>query len=379
MLRWGAGPDWAAAAADRLPSTILSALDRMGRNIMHFSSAAVILLIASCMLHGQAGAREVLRVLAWPGYADQDWVLAFSKRYDVDVEVSLVSSDDELWARMNANKGRNFDVFAANTAEMVRYIDAGLSVPLRLKNIPNTRNQVSRFQPLTRIPGISRGGSVYAVPFTYSEMGLIYNRKLVKQPPTSMLAMWDPQYKGKVLAYDGSSHNFSLTALTLGIRNPFKLDDTAFARTLQRLRELRRNLHGLYSRPEEAVDLFREHQIALMFGNYGTQQVQLLRKAGQDVGYVIPREGALAWLDCWATTVGAKNRAIAEAWINFTLEPAVSGQLPARQGLANTIEASSSGSTTDGDKLIWLQPVENYDKRTLFWERIRSGYQKRKF
>lgn len=346
---------------------------------MHISNRVVVLAITACLLHAPAGAREVLRVLAWPGYADQDWVQAFSKRYDVDVEVSLVSSDDELWTRMNANKGRNFDVFAANTAEMVRYIDAGLSVPLELKNIPNVRNQTPRFQPLTKIPGIARGGSVYAVPFTYSEMGLIYNRKLVKQAPTSMSAMWDPQYQGRVLAYDGSSHNFSLTALTLGIRNPFKLDDAAFARTLQRLRELRRNIHSLYSRPEEAVDLFREHQIALMFGNYGTQQVQLLRKAGQDVGYVIPREGALAWLDCWAVTVGAKNRAIAEAWINFTLEPAVSGQLPTRQGLANTIEAASSGSTTDSDKLIWLQPVENYDKRTLFWERIRSGYQKRKF
>lgn len=322
----------------------------------------------------QVDARETLRVLAWAGYADPDLVAEFERQQNVNVEVSIVGSDDELWQKVSKNKAQNFDVFAVNTAELQRYIDKGLSQPLILGDIPNTKMQLRRFRNLAAIPGLLRGGMPYAIPYTYSEMGLIYNRKLVKQAPTSMNAMWDPAYQGKVLAFNGSTHNFSLTALALGMADPFQLGAPAFTQVVNRLRELRRNLFGLYNLPEEAVQLFRENQIALIYGNYGSQQVQLLRRAGADIGYVIPAEGALAWLDCWAMTSGAKNRALAAAWINYTLTPKVSGQLPIRQGLANTIDASSSTYAREDDRLIWLRPVEDAKKRSLFWERIHSGY-----
>ena len=42
------------------------------------------------------------------------------------VEVSFVSSDDVLRQKISANQGCDFDVFAANTAEMQHYIDERL-------------------------------------------------------------------------------------------------------------------------------------------------------------------------------------------------------------------------------------------------------------
>ena len=45
------------------------------------------------------------------------------------------------------------------------------------------------------------------------------------------------------------------------------------------------------------------------------------RAAGADVGHAIPRRGALAWLDCWAISRGVRDKALAEAWIDFLLEP----------------------------------------------------------
>ena len=66
-------------------------------------------------------------------------------------------------------------------------------VPLRLANIPNTTHQLPHFCEVARIPGIVRLREVYAVPYTYLEMGLIFDRRQFKQPPTSLAAMWDPQ------------------------------------------------------------------------------------------------------------------------------------------------------------------------------------------
>jgi putative spermidine/putrescine transport system substrate-binding protein len=96
-----------------------------------------------------------------------------------------------------------------------------------------------------------------------------------------------------------------------------------------------------------------------------------LRDAGADVGYVIPQEGALAWLDCWAVTRGAKNRRLAERWINFMLDKKVSSELIGRQGLSNTIEVDTESRGTD--KIIWLEPLEDDKRRSALWGRIISG------
>jgi putative spermidine/putrescine transport system substrate-binding protein len=134
---------------------------------------------------------------------------------------------------------------------------------------------------------------------------------------------------------------------------------------------LRRNVLTFYSSPEEAVRLFNGNEVALVFGNYGTQQVKALKDAGADIGYVIPREGALAWLDCWVISRGSRNRPLAHAWINFMLERKVSQRLTEKHGLANTVTPFPS-SAPDA-RIVWLQPVEDPARRKALWDRIMSG------
>ncbi len=317
----------------------------------------------------QAGG--ILRVLAWPGYADPDMVKTFEQRTGAKVEVSYIDTDEALWARISKNQGGDFDVFAVNTAELQRYIQKALVVPINPEAIPNTRRQLPQFQALEKIPGILHGGKVFAMPYTYSEMGLIYDRQQIKSPPTSIQALWDPRYQGKVLLYNGGAHNFALAAQALGSRTPFALQPPQWERAVQQLIALRRNALTFYSQLDDSVQWFQSRKAALLFANYGSQQFKQLQAAGLDVGYAIPQEGALAWLDCWVVTRGAKDTALAEAWINYTLEAGPGQILQDRQGLANT--TAPSPYLGPQDKLIWLEPVENVERRNLLWSRIVSG------
>ena len=322
-------------------------------------------------------AEKVLRVLAWPGYADADVVKAFEARYQAKVEVTLVDSDEALWAQMHAKDAPPFDVLAANTAEIRRYTQANLLAPLDPASLPNTKKQLPRFQALTSIEGITSAGKVYAIPFTYSSMGLIYDRKQIPIAPRSMRELWNPRYRGKVLDFNSAQHNFSFTALALGYPHPFQLDAAQIRVIAHKLVDLRRNLLTYYTLPEEATAYFIQHKVALMFGNYGTQQVELLRRAGADVGYVIPDEGVLAWLDCWSMTRSATDRPLALAWINYMLEPGVSALLTQRQGLANTLTAPAENS--DAAHLVWIGPVEDIQRREELWTRIVSGDRSERF
>ncbi|SMG58038.1 extracellular solute-binding protein [Paraburkholderia susongensis] len=322
-------------------------------------------------------AGKVLHVLAWPGYADPDVVQTFETRYQAKVEVTLVDSDEALWTQMHRTDGTHFDVLAANTAEIHRYTQANLLAPLDLASLPNTRRQLPRFQALGSIEGLTSAGKVYAIPFTYSSMGLIYDRKQIPVAPRSMRELWNPRYRGKVLDFNSAQHNFSFTALALGYPNPFQLDRTQMRTIAHKLVELRRNLLTYYTLPEEATAFFIEHKVALMFGNYGTQQLKMLRHAGADVGYVIPDEGALAWLDCWSMTRSASDRALALAWINYMLEPDVSALLTQRQGLANTL--TEPAETSANAHIVWIGPVEDIQRREDLWARIQSGDRSERF
>jgi putative spermidine/putrescine transport system substrate-binding protein len=173
-----------------------------------------------------------------------------------------------------------------------------------------------------------------------------------------------------VLAFNTGNHNFSLASLALG-GDPFQIRSADFPRVTDKLIALRRNVLTFYSLPEEAAELFRTHSVALIFANYGRQQLRQLRDAGVDVGYVVPREGALAWLDCWAVSQGARDPALASLWINYMLEPEVSRALTDRQDLSNTLQEPKDASPSS--RLIWLRPVEDDERRAALWQRIVSG------
>jgi len=333
-----------------------------------------------------AQAAEALRVLTWPGYADPDIVRVFEQRTGRRVEVTVIDSDEALWSKIQGddsptNAGKDnapeqFDVFAVNTAELQRYVRQGLVRPIRTAAIPNLSRLLPRFREPAALPGVAHAGEVFAVPYAYAEMGLIYDRNQLAQAPTSISALWDPRFRGRVLAYNGGVHNVSLAAQSLGLPDPYRLRGGDWREVVDRLIELRRNVLTFYSRPEESAELFRRRNVTLMLANYGSQQVRLLQQAGANVGYVIPSEGALAWLDCWAITRNARDPALAEAWINYLLEEAPGKVLQDRQGLSNT--TSPSPYVQPDARLIWLEPVGDTERRNLLWERILSGYNAKK-
>lgn len=339
---------------------------RLSRVLNH-----VLGLVLGLVLSGPLSAAEALRVLSWPGYADADVVKAFEDRTGARVEVTVIDTDEMLWERISTHDAADFDVFAINTAELQRYIDRGLVVPLDLDALPNRKAQLPRFRDPATLPGVMRDGKVFAVPYAYAEMGLIYDRRQFDAPPQSIAALWDPQHRGKVLIYNSASHNFSLAAQMLAKPSPFRLEEADWAQAVEHLIALRRNILTIYLQPEESARLFVNRGAALLFANYGPQQLQLLRAAGANVDYVIPREGALAWLDCWVITRGARNPALAHAWIDYLLEAGPAEVLSQRHGLNNT--RSQPTHQAAADRLVWLEPVEQIERRILLWERIVSG------
>ena len=319
-----------------------------------------------------ARAAEELRILAWQGYADDDWVAAFEAETGADVSVVFVGTDDEIWAKMQGSEGKDFDVFAVNTAQLQRYIDSGLAQPWDLAAMPNQQQTLDRFKDLGKVSGTTRDGKPYGIPFAFDAVGLLYDKTKVVPPPTSMDALWDPKYAGKVLAYDNGEHNFSFTALTLGAENPFKLSDAQLEAAKAKLVDYKKQILSYYATADEVVQIIQNNDVALVWCNYGQQQVKMLQDAGlTDWVYVNPKEGALAWLDTWALSKGAQNPELAAKWVNFLLQKKIGEELSTRTGFGNTVAPFASAGADD--KIVWLEAVEDPTRRADLWNEIKAA------
>lgn len=137
-----------------------------------------------------------------------------------------------------------------------------------------------------------------------------------------------------------------------------------------KLVELKRNVLSFYTTADEAQQIYQNNDVALIWANYGQQQVKALQKIGAHVAYVNPSEGALAWLDNWVISKGVRDNAAAEKWIDFMLSKKVSGALSERTGFGNTV--TETGSAGGNDKLVWLNNVEDPLKRSDMWNEVKA-------
>lgn len=333
--------------------------------------AGLCTLFAMGIVSAEGVEAKELRILAWQGYADDDWVKEFEQKTGADVSVVFIGTDDEIWAKIKGSEGADFDLFAVNTAQLQRYIDAGLTTPIDLDKVPNQKGQLPIFNDLANVKGVMRDGKVHAIPFCFDSIGLIYDTDKVSPAPTTMDVLWDPKYKGKVLAYDNGEHNFSFTALTLGIADPFHLDAAQLDEIKAKLIALKGNVLSFYSTADEALQIYQNNDVALIWANYGQQQVKAMQSAGAHVAYVNPSEGALAWLDTWALTSGVVDKDLAEQWIDFVLQKQIGEQLSERTGFGNTVTPSPNAGAND--KLIYLEAVEDPTRRSDLWNEIKAA------
>jgi putative spermidine/putrescine transport system substrate-binding protein len=340
------------------------------KGLMKGTLLAALGLIAASWIAVPAQAKE-LRILAWDGYADDDWVKEFKAQCNCDVSVVVIGTDDEIWAKIKGSEGKDFDLFAVNTAQLQRYIDAGLTTPYDLGGVPNQKDVLPRFRDLSKVTGVMRDGKVHAIPYAFDSIGIIYDTDKVSPAPTSWDVMWDPKYKGKVLDYDNGEHNFSVTALDMGVENPFHLSADQLDKAKAKLVDLKHNVLSFYTTADEALQLYQHNDVAIIFANYGQQQVKAMTDAGAHIAYVNPKEGALAWLDTWAMTSGVRDKELAESWVNFVLQKKIGQQLSERTGFGNTV--TPFGSAGENDKLVWLETVEDPTKRADLWNEIKAA------
>jgi spermidine/putrescine-binding protein len=256
-------------------------------------------------------------VESWGGsYAEavKTYILEpFSKETGVTFKHSFFGNNAEQLAKLKTGKSR-VDMTFLSDSFVNRGALAKVLQPINLDNVPNYKGLYDKFQK----PPYDPGPDIYCVGYFYGDTAIAYNEDYVKPVPDSWEVMWDPKYKGRVVAYGSASGPVYLGALATG-QNINDIKDLKIIE--ERLMALKPNLLKWWSGGAENTELFATGEAWV--GNFWRGRVNNLRKEGHPIGYVQPKEGTGGWVDTMAVPSTAENKDAAEALINFAIEPEI--------------------------------------------------------
>ena len=104
---------------------------------------------------------------------------------------------------------------------------------------------------------------------------------------------------------------------------------------------------------------------------FGELQYRQLQSRGLKVGYLVPKEGAVGWVDCWGISSKAAAVDLAHAWINFWLQPEIGQAMSDRYSYGNTTSAAVGFDYAD--RLVWLAAPESYEMRTQLCNEVKAA------
>jgi spermidine/putrescine-binding protein len=159
------------------------------------------------------------------------------------------------------------------------------------------------------------------VAMIYSALGIAYNPDLVKTPPTSFADLWNEDYSGAIVLPE-ISHSIGHYIIPIGAMAAGK-DPKDAAAGLEMLRKMAA-LKPIWAKDTDTIMsslINEEAAVALLYKS----QTFTVREQGGNVQWVFPKEGAISYLSGTAIAKNSKNKALAEQYINMTIDPSMQG------------------------------------------------------
>ncbi|HHT9136195.1 MAG TPA: ABC transporter substrate-binding protein [Candidatus Wunengus sp. YC60] len=255
----------------------------------------------------------ILNVYTWVDYLDPEIVSDFEKEFHVKVHVDYYDDEDIMFSLVQSRPER-YDIIFPTDYMVDLMMRSNLLSKLDMRHVPNQKNIKAKFRTL-----INKKWKGYCVTIDCGGVGIAYNTKYVKCNVDSWGIFWDAKYKGRMAlvsnGYEVMSVGQKLLGYPLNPTNPKDMDDA-----LKLLKNLKPLLQG---EGFMSYDKIRERLLSeeLWLAECYNADAAFVNQENNAVKFVIPKEGTGYWVETIAVPVGARNKRLAEEFINFMLRP----------------------------------------------------------
>lgn len=339
---------------------------------------------------------DVLHVYNWSDYIAEDTIALFEESTGIKVTYDVYDSNEVLEAKLLAGNS-GYDVVVPTAEFMQRQIAAGVYAPLDKSMLPNLAHMDTQ---LMAAAANYDADNAHATIHMWGTTGMGYNVSMIEErlgadaPTDSWSLLFDPANAAKlqdcgIALLDAPTEVLPSAMNYLGL-DPQSLDPEDFKKGAELVMQIRPYVRYFHS--SQYITDLANGDICLVLGWSG-DVFQARDRAdeaenGVTVGYSIPKEGALQWIDMLAIPVDAPHKEAAHKFINFMMDPQISANNTNYVWYANGNAASIPLIDTDitGDPGIFptdaakakLWTAVVYAKKTdrtitRLWTTIKTG------
>lgn len=279
---------------------------------------------------GTGGGGGSITVLTWPFYIEGDepdaspTLRAFTEQTGTTVNwESSIDSNEGFFTKygdaLDAGEDIGADLIVLTSWAAAQAIDNGWVQPFDAAAFPNKANVIASQANPSWDPGRAQ-----SIPWALGQTGYAYWPDKTGGPVTQADAIFDPAFKGKVTVLDEMRDTVGFALLAMGV-NPSTatlaqmtaaVDMIAAARDAGQFKQIAGNS---YTEDLELGDTW----LAVAWSG----DAYSLQEGSPDLAWTIPQQGGMLWADNALIPKGAKNKAGAEAFLNFVYQPQVAGPL----------------------------------------------------
>jgi putative spermidine/putrescine transport system substrate-binding protein len=358
-------------------------------HILAMASSIALLVACGGKKTGQvltevgSGEGEV-SIVAWAGYIERgetdkgfDWVTSFEKETGCKVSVKTAATSDEMVALMNEG---GFDLVTASGDASLRLIKGSKVQEINTDLIPSWSKVDDR---LKKAPWHTVDGKHYGVPYQWGANVLMYNSKVFKEAPTSWKVVFKEMNlpdgksnKNRVQGFDGPIYiaDAALYLMhndkSLGIKNPYELDDKQFEAAVKLLKEQRKIVPKYWHDAFVQIEDFKNE--GFVASSSWPFQVNLLQADNAPIKSVVPVEGATGWADTTMLHVNSEHPNCAYKWMEHSIDAKVQGDLAAWFGSVPANLDACKGNALLTDAGCKTNGLDNFDK-IWFWRTPESN------
>ena len=262
------------------------------------------------------GDPQVLNFHNWQTYIDPIILSDFEKKFNVKINYTLYSSNEQLLEDVHANPGA-YDLVVPSDYMLTIMRRENLVAPLNKDNVPNMKNLDLAFLNLPFDPG-----NRYCVPYQWGTGGIGYNIKKTGREITKWADLFDPAFAGRVAMLDDPRMSLAAVLLYLGY-SPNTTNHTEIEQARDFLTSQSEQIKTYTLNAGQDLLVNGDVDITVEWSG----DIYQAMADHPDLRYAIPEEGTIVWVDNICVMADTSHPELAEKFINYLLEPKVGAAL----------------------------------------------------
>jgi spermidine/putrescine-binding protein len=259
-----------------------------------------------------------LDLYVWEGYDGPDFVGPWKKKNGVTLKTGYIGSQDDVTTKLKTPAGAGTDASYVVQWYVEYYKQLGLLSPITVEEVPALEHL---FPVFDRAPYKNSDGTFNSIPHNFGWNGLAYAPERVSADPTTWDVLFDPSLKGRIGAWDEPLGQIQLGSFVNGF-DPDRLTQEQLDEVKAWWKRLRPSIKAFPTSTGDIFSLLSSGDVDVAFPSWNATAL-----FARGAKAIIPREGAVGWLDALFIPPNADNRATALAWAQLLLEGKVAAKM----------------------------------------------------